>query len=84
MKAESEAPDVLEGAAGPSAPDMVLMSSVNLTNRGLSDNIEVGELMADETIAGRLDAHFRSSMRPEARCLTLVTPRDRGDRNKLR
>lgn len=54
---------------------VALMSSANLTDRGLSDNIEVGVLMADESFAGRLDAHFRSLMRPEARCLTLVTPR---------
>ncbi|MFD0203840.1 MULTISPECIES: DISARM system phospholipase D-like protein DrmC [Saccharothrix] len=47
-----------------------LLGSANLTNRGLVDNIEVGVLLRDPDLAGRLDGHFRALMRPEARCLS--------------
>ncbi|WP_158840682.1 DISARM system phospholipase D-like protein DrmC [Saccharothrix deserti] len=47
-----------------------LLGSANLTNRGLADNIEVGVLLRDPDLAGKLDEHFRALMRPEARCLT--------------
>lgn len=52
---------------------MSLIGSANFTGRGLSDNIEVGMLVSDPGFAGPLDRHFRSLMRPEARCLTPVT-----------
>lgn len=53
-----------------------LLSSANLTDRGLSDNIEVGLLVRDQDFAGRLDRHFRALMRPEARCLNLLPDGD--------
>lgn len=52
-----------------------LLGSANLTDRGLSDNIEVGVLSHDPEFAGRLDSHFRALMRSEARCLTRLTER---------
>jgi cardiolipin synthase C len=54
-----------------------LLSSANFTDRGLSDNIEVGFLVRDPDIATRLEAHFRNLMRPESRCLSPV-PRSVG------
>jgi phosphatidylserine/phosphatidylglycerophosphate/cardiolipin synthase-like enzyme len=53
--------------------ELALLSSANLTDRGLSDNIEVGLLVRDHETAGQLDRHFRALMRPEARCLTLLS-----------
>lgn len=50
--------------------EVALLSSANLTDRGLSDNIEVGLLVRDHETAGQLDHHFRALMRPEARCLS--------------
>jgi cardiolipin synthase C len=50
--------------------ELALLSSANFTDRGLSDNIEVGFLVRDPDTAGRLDSHFRSLMRPESHCLT--------------
>lgn len=52
--------------------ELALLSSANLTDRGLSDNIEVGLLIRDPETAGQLDRHFRALMRPEAHCLTLL------------
>lgn len=52
--------------------ELALLSSANLTDRGLSDNIEVGLLIRDRETAGQLDRHFRALMLPEARCLTLL------------
>ncbi|MGQ0837137.1 DISARM system phospholipase D-like protein DrmC [Actinokineospora sp.] len=49
-----------------------LLSSANLTDRGLADNIEVGFLVHDQDTAGRLERHFRALMRAEARCLCPV------------
>lgn len=49
--------------------ELALLSSANLTDRGLSDNIEVGFLVHDGETAGQLDQHFRALMRPEAHCL---------------
>lgn len=49
--------------------ETVLLSSANFTDRGLSDNIEVGFLVRDRDTSGPLDAHFRHLMRPEAHCL---------------
>lgn len=55
--------------------EVALLGSANLTDRALSDNIEVGVLSHDRGFAGRLDRHFRALMRPEARCLSpLPTP----------
>jgi phosphatidylserine/phosphatidylglycerophosphate/cardiolipin synthase-like enzyme len=49
-----------------------LLTSANFTDRGLTDNIEIGVLMRDPDTAGRLDSHFRSLMLPQARCLSRV------------
>lgn len=53
---------------------MALLSSANFTDRGLSDNIEVGLLVREPEIVLALDAHFRALMQPEARCLSPVPP----------
>jgi phosphatidylserine/phosphatidylglycerophosphate/cardiolipin synthase-like enzyme len=53
--------------------EVALLSSANLTDRGLSDNIEVGLLVRDPEIAGQLDRHFRALMRPEVQCLSLLS-----------
>ncbi|PSL56566.1 phospholipase D-like protein [Saccharothrix carnea] len=50
--------------------ETALLGSANLTDRGLSGNIEVGVLSHDRAFASRLDGHFRALMRPEARCFS--------------
>lgn len=50
--------------------EVALLGSANLTDRALSDNIEVGVLSRDRGFANRLDRHFRALMRPETRCLS--------------
>jgi phosphatidylserine/phosphatidylglycerophosphate/cardiolipin synthase-like enzyme len=52
--------------------ETALLTSANFTDRGLADNLEIGLLVRDREIAGRLEAHLRSLMLPEARCLTRV------------
>lgn len=49
-----------------------LLTSANFTDRGFEDNLEVGVLVRDPDVAGSLDQHFRSLMRPEAACLEPV------------
>lgn len=49
---------------------VALLTSANFTDRGMADNIEVGILLRDPDVAGRLDQHFRSLMREQARCLS--------------
>ena len=46
-----------------------LLTSANFTDRGMTDNIEVGILLRDRDVASRLDQHFRSLMQEQARCL---------------
>ena len=57
---------------------VAFMSSANLTNQGLSDNLKIGVLLRDADIAGQLDRHFRFLMRAEARCLTQLNPQAEG------
>jgi phosphatidylserine/phosphatidylglycerophosphate/cardiolipin synthase-like enzyme len=49
--------------------EYALLSSANFTDRGLTDNIEVGFLVRDRDVAGPLDTHFRALMRPDSHCL---------------
>jgi cardiolipin synthase C len=51
---------------------LALLSSANFTDRGLSDNIEVGLLVREPDIVAVLEDHFRALMRPAAGCLTPV------------
>lgn len=50
--------------------EVALLGSANLTNRGLSDNIEIGVLSHDRVFSGTLEQHFRALMRPEAHCFS--------------
>jgi phosphatidylserine/phosphatidylglycerophosphate/cardiolipin synthase-like enzyme len=52
--------------------ELALLSSANLTDRAMSDNIEVGFLVRDQETASQLDRHFRALMRPDAKCLALL------------
>lgn len=51
---------------------VALLTSANFTDRGMADNIEVGILLRDPDTASRLDRHFRSLMREQARCLSRI------------
>ncbi|MEU8021020.1 DISARM system phospholipase D-like protein DrmC [Micromonospora haikouensis] len=45
--------------------EVALVSSANLTDRALSHNIEVGVVLHDPGVVGRLVAHFRALTAPE-------------------
>lgn len=53
--------------------EVALLTSANFTDRGMADNIEVGTLLRDPEQADRLDQHFRTLMRPQARCFVQVS-----------
>lgn len=53
---------------------MAMLGSANLTDRGLSENLEVGVVVRDPDVAGRIARHFAALMRPVTGILQPLTP----------
>jgi cardiolipin synthase C len=53
--------------------NVALLSSANLTDKALGDNLELGLLVRDPEVVRRIVGHFRSLMRPGIGPLEPVT-----------
>ena len=53
--------------------NVALLSSANLTDKALADNLELGLLVRDPEVMRRIIGHFRSLMQPGVGPLELVT-----------